>query len=162
MLYYYNKNKNDDARKKIVLLGTCDIPGECKKFLSDEEYKIAEEEATRLVNEGREDELIDFSVMANGKISAGTYYYDFLPNGETDFIRYSNQDSKSEIINSTGIPVLIVFGDMDECVLTQPIDVVKQYLINSIKNVKVQIISDADHSYTNKYKELGAVIKNNF
>ena len=33
-------------------------------------------------------ELIDFSVMANGKISAGTFYYNFLPGGENDFIRY--------------------------------------------------------------------------
>lgn len=76
VLYYY-KHKKDDKIKKIVLLAPCDIPSEGKKFLSDEEYKTAKDESTRLVKEGKDSELIDFSIMANGKIAAGTYYNDF-------------------------------------------------------------------------------------
>ena len=130
VLYYYN-NKKDESIKKIVLLAPCDIPSEGKKFLSEEEYKIAKEESTRLVNEGKENELIDFSVMANDKIAAGTYYYDFLPGGENDFIRYvDGKNGKSEVLNSIDIPILVVFGDADECVLTQPIDVVMSYTKN--------------------------------
>ena len=161
VLYYYN-HKKDDSVKKIVLLAPCDIPSECKKFLSDEEYKTAKEEATRLVKKGKDNELIDFSVMANGKIAAGTYYNDFLPGGENDFIRYSDgKNGKSEILNSIDISTLIVFGDSDECVLTQPIEIVKEYLSNNISNCNIQIIEGADHSYTNKYEELGKVISNN-
>lgn len=63
---------------KIMLLAPCNISSETKKFLSNEEYEKAKEESTRLVNEGKENELIDFSVMVNGKIAAGTFYYDFL------------------------------------------------------------------------------------
>ena len=77
-LYYYNKNK-DESIKKIILLAPCDIPAECTKFLSEEEYEKAKEESTKLTNKGKEDELIDLSVMCNGKIAAGTYYNDFLP-----------------------------------------------------------------------------------
>ncbi len=161
VLYYYNRKKNDSI-KKIVLLAPCDIPSEGKKFLSQEEYDIAKEESTRLVNEGKDKALIDFSVMANGKIAAGTYYNDFLPGGENDFIRYSDgKNGKSEILNSIDIPTLIVFGDRDECVLTQPIEVVKDYLNSNISNCNIQIIEGADHSYTNKYEELGKVINNN-
>ena len=161
VLYYYN-NKKDDSIKKIVLLAPCDIPSEGKKFLSEKEYKIAKEKATSLVNEGKENELIDFSIMANGKIAAGTYYYDFLPGGENDFIRYSEGvNSKSEILNSIDIPVLILFGDADECVLTQPIDAVRGYLENNIDNCNIQIIKGADHSYTDKYQELGYLLKDN-
>lgn len=161
VLYYY-KHKKDDRIKKIVLLAPCDIPSEGKKFLSDEEYKTAKEASTRLVNEGKANELIDFSIMANGKIAAGTYYNDFLPGGENDFIRYSDgNNGKSEILNSIDIPTLIVFGDIDECVLTQPIDIVIEYLKNNISNCNIQIIEGADHSYTNKYKELGNVISSN-
>lgn len=161
VLYYYNRNK-DDSVKKIVLLAPCDIPSEGKKFLSEEEYKIAKEEATRLVNERKEKELIDFSIMANGKIAAETYYYDFLPGGENDFIRYVDGiDGKSEILNSIDIPVLVIFGNVDECVLTQPIDIVKDYLNNNIDDCNIQIIEGADHSYTNRYEELGKVISNN-
>ena len=159
VLYYYN-NTEDKSIKKIVLLAPCDITFEAKKFLSEEEYKKAKEESTRLVNENKEKELIDFSIMANGKISAGTYYYDFLPGGENDFIRYSDgKNGESTIFNSIDIPVLIVFGNVDECVLTQPIDIVKSYLNNNISNCNIQIIEGANHSYTGKYEELGQIIR---
>lgn len=158
VLYYYN-NKKSNIIKKIVLLAPCDIPSECIKFLSSEEYEKAKSESTRLVEEGKENELIDFSVMANGKIGAGTFYYDFLPGGENDFIRYG--DLKSELLNNIDIPLLVIFGDIDECVLTKPIEVVKQYLKDNLRDVNIQIISGADHSYTGKYNELGEIIKNN-
>ena len=159
VLYYYNKKK-DDAIKKIVLLAPCDIPAEGMKFLTQEQYEKAKLDATRLVNENKEDELIDFAVMINNKIAAGTYYYDFLPGGENDFIRYRDNE-KSEVLNSIDIPVLVIFGDKDECVLTEPIDTVKSYLMNNIKYCDIEIIEGANHSYTDKYKELGKTIKNN-
>lgn len=100
--------------------------------------------------------------MANGKIAAGTYFNDFLPNGENDFIRYVDGiKGKSEVLNSIDVPTLVIFGDADECVLTQPIDVVKEYLKNNLSNCNIQIIDGADHSYTGRYEELGKVIKNN-
>ncbi len=161
-LYYYMKKKHPSI-KQIVLLAPCDIPAECRKFLSKEEYQVAKEESTRLVNEGKENELVDFPVLPNRKISAGTYYHDFLPGGEDDFIRYSDEKSKkNEILNHIDIPVLVVFGDIDECVLTEPIEVVEDYLQSNISNCKIEIIPGADHSYTNKYNELGKVIFQNF
>ena len=161
ILYYYN-NKKDDSIKKIILLAPCDIPSECKKFLSEEDYKIAKEEATRLVNANQENGLIDFSVMAKGKIAAGTYYNDFLPGGENDFIRYIDGiNGTSEVLNNIDIPTLVVFGDIDECVLTQPIEIVKEYLKNNIQNCNIHIIKGANHSFTNRYEELGKIIINN-
>lgn len=161
VLYYYNQKK-DDSIKKIVLLAPCDIPSEVIHYLSEEEYRLAKEEATRLVRETKGDELIDFSVMANGKVAASTYYYDFLPGGEDDFIRYvDGENGKSEVLQTVDIPTLITFGDIDECVLTQPIDVVMKYLKNNISNCDIQIIDGADHSYTNRYEELGKVIRDN-
>lgn len=162
VLYYYTKKK-DLSIKKMVLLGPCDIQAECKKFLSEEEYKTAKEETTRLVNEKKETELIDFSVLPNKKISAGTYYYDFLPGSETDFIRYRDgTKGKSEVLNKMDIPVLVIFGDSDECVLTEPIDVVESYLSHNIKDCTIEIIEKADHSYTHKELELGKIIKKEF
>lgn len=68
-------------------------------------------------------------------------------------------NGKSEILNSIDIPVLVIFGDIDECVLTQDIETVKGYLNKNIKNCDIQIIEGADHSYTDKYEELGEIIK---
>ena len=159
VVYYYNHKKSDNI-KKIVLLAPCDIPSEGKKFLSKEEYEKTKSDSTRLVREGKESVLIDFPVMANGKIAAGTYYYDFLPGGENDFFRYNDGvNGKSEILNSIDIPTLIIFGDVDECVLTQPIDIVKEYLTNNINDCNIQIIEGADHLYSGRYEALGKVIK---
>lgn len=161
VLYYYNKKK-DECIKKILLLAPCDIPSEGKKFLTAEEYEKAKQESTKFVKQGKEKELIDFSVMANGKIAAGTYYNDFLPGGENDFIRYSDgKEGKSDVLNNINVPVLVIFGNVDECVLTQSIDVVKEYLNNNIKDCNIQIIEGANHSYANKYEELGNVISSN-
>lgn len=159
VLYYYNKKK-DDSIKKIVLLAPCDIPAEGMKFLTKEQYEKAKLDSTRLVNEHKENELIDFPVMINNKIAAGTYYYDFLPGGENDFIRYRDNE-KSEVLNGIDVPVLVIFGNTDECVLTEPIDTVKSYLMNNIKDCKIEIINGANHSYIGKYPELGEIIKNN-
>ena len=134
VLYYYNKKK-EDCINKIVLLAPCDIPSEGKKFLSEEEYNKAKVESTRLVNEGKENELIRYTEDIN---------------------------DMNEVLNSIDIPVLVVFGDADECVLTQPIDKVKVYLNNNIKNCTIKIINGADHSYCNKYEELGIIISKNF
>lgn len=159
ILYYYN-HKRDNSIKQIVLLSPCDIPSECKKFLSEEEYKKAKEESIELIKEDKENALIDFPAMTNGKIAAGTFYNDFLPDGENDFIRYREWiDSRNKILNSIDIPTLVIFWSADECVLTQPIEVVTEYLRNNLKNCDIQIISGANHLYTGKYEELSNIIR---
>ena len=107
VLYYYNKIE-DNSIKKIVLLAPCDIPEESKKFLSSDEYENAVRESEELVQKGRDMELINYSVMANGKVAAGTFYYDFLPDGENDFIRYRDgADGKSDVLSKIKIPILL-------------------------------------------------------
>ena len=96
------------------------------------------------------------------KIAAGTYYNDFLPGGEDDFIRYrEGKNAKSDVLENIDIPTLIVFGDNDECVLTVPIQDVKDYLKNNLKDCNIQIIKGTDHEYTDRYKELGKIIEDN-
>jgi len=161
ILYYYNYKKDINI-KQIVLLAPCDIPSLTKNFLSKKQYNIAKDESTKLVNENKESELINFSIMANEKISAGTFYNDFLPGGENDFIRYRDWvDAKSEMLNSIDVPTLVIFGDEDECVLTQPIDIVNWYLKNNLRNCSIQTIEGADHLFTCKYEELENIIRNN-
>ena len=162
MLYYYDK-MNDGCIKRIVLLAPCDIPEESKKFLSSEEYETAVRESKTLVQKGRDNELINYSVMANGKVAAGTFYYDFLPGGENDFFRYRDgADGKSDVLSKIKIPILIIFGDKDECVLTESIDVVSGYLKNNISNCNLHVIKNTDHIFTAKVEELGEIINNFF
>ncbi len=160
VLYYYNQRK-DDIFKKLVLLAPCDIPSETKMFLG-EEYERVKAEATKCVEENKGRELLDYPIMANGKIAAGTFYYDFLPGGENDFLRYrEGAEAKNELLNAIDIPVLVIFGDEDKCVLTQPAETIKSYLANNIKNCDVEVIAGTGHSYRNKFDELARIIENN-
>jgi len=156
VLYYYNETKDQNI-KKIILLAPCDIPKEVEKFLTKEEYEQVKSLSTKLVHSGKEKEFVDFSIMANGKISAGTFYYDFLPNGKNDFLKYSASE-KNDFLNQIDIPVSVIFGSDDECVLTEKIEVVKKYLKNNIQNCQIHIIEGANHSFQKKYKELEHVI----
>lgn len=86
----------------------------------------------------------------------------FLPNGENDFIKYVDWvNAKSWVLNNIDIPTLIIFGDDDECVLTQPIEIIKWYLMNNLSRCNIQIIKGADHLYKNRYEDLVNIIKNN-
>lgn len=159
VIYYYDKKK-DDSIKKIILLAPCDIPKEIELY-TGEDYESCISKSKELVESGKEMELIDFPVFANGKVSANTFYKDFLYESDCDFFRYRDLAYKSKILNKIEIPVLTVFGDKDECVLTQPLDIVEKYLRDNIKNCDVLIIENTDHSYTGKYKELAELIEEN-
>lgn len=159
VIYYYDKRRQD-CIKRIVLLGPCDIPTEVENYTGDM-YKKCIDEAKKLIEENKETELIDFPVFANGKISAKTFYTDFLYNSDCDFIRYREKNTKSKVLNKIDIPVLAIFGDKDECVLTEPIEVVTNYLNNNIRDCKIEIIENTNHSYDNKYEELGERVGKN-
>ncbi len=159
VVYYYDKKK-EDCIKKIVLLAPCDIPTEVETY-TGKNYETCKQEATRLVKEEKKEELIDFPVFPNGKISAKTFYYDFLYDGSCDFFRYREKDGKSEILNRINIPVLVLFGDQDGSVLTQPKEVVTNYLQNNIDKSKIILIEGANHSFLSHYEELAEEIKEN-
>ena len=157
---YYQKDKDI---KNIVLLVPCDILAEVNKCLNSEEYNKAFNDSDKLIKERKSKELIDFKIMANGKISASTYYYDLLPNGDNDFIRYREGiNSESKVLKDISIHVIVIFGDIDDCVLTEDIETIKGYLSKNISRCRIEIIKDADHSYSCKEKELGKVIIDNF
>ena len=151
-VYYYTQ-KQDESVKMIVLLAPCDIPKEVENY-TGKDYQTCINKAKELIENGKEEELIDFCVFVNGRISAKTFYTDLLYNRTCDFFRYREREGKSPILNQIEIPVFIPFGDNDECVLTQPIEDVIYYLQNNLKNCEVKVIKNADHAYTVKYDEL--------
>ena len=155
-VYYYTQ-KQDESVKMIVLLAPCDIPKEVENY-TGKDYQTCISKAKELMENGKEEELIDFCVFVNGKISAKTFYTDLLYNRTCDFFRYREREGKSPILNRIKIPVFIPFGDKDECVLTQPIEDVIYYLQNNLKNCDIKVIKDADHAYTGKYDELEKAI----
>ena len=155
-IYYYTQ-KQDESIKMIVLLAPCDIPKEVENY-TGKDYQTYISKAKELIENGKEEELIDFCVFINGKISAKTFYTDLLYNCTCDFFRYREREGKSPILNQIEIPVFIPFGDKDEYVLTQPIEDVIYYLQNNLKNCEIKVIKDADHAYTGKYDELEKAI----
>lgn len=158
ILYYYS-NKKDHSIKKLILLSPCDVISAVVQGLSEEKKEEIKKELPKLIREKKENETVDFAVIPN--MTAGTFC-DYLPGGENDIIRYADgEDGKSEILNSIDIPTLVIFGDNDDVVLTQPIYVVKKYLSNNLMNCNIQVIEGADHLFTDKYDELGTIVKDN-
>lgn len=140
-----------------MLLAPCDMIQEVKIVLG-EQYQKSIEEARTFVSQKKENKLIDFPVFANGKISAKTFYNDFIPNSKCDFFKYREKLSKSTILNKISIPVLVIYGDHDECVLTQTKEDVNHYLQSNFINSKIEIIKDTNRSFEGKEKELQNVI----
>ncbi len=162
VLYYFN-HANNQMIQKIVLLAPCDVPFLYQHFLDEKEYTFLKNESRKFVKNGKERELLNFSMMANGKISAGTFYYDFLPNGENDFIRYNDgENGISDLLKQISVPILVVFGSQDVCVLTTSVSNVVNYLKNNIRHCDIEILENCDHSFTNKGKELADIINKNF
>lgn len=159
VIYYYHK-KSEECIKKIILLAPCDIPREIEIGLG-EQYEKCKEESKKLVEANRGEKLIDFPIFANGKISAKTFYSDFYDERENDLFCYRDKNRKNELLESISIPILIVFGDQDECVLTQPKEKIISYFTNRCQSCKIEIIENADHSYQAKEHELGKKIQQN-
>lgn len=157
VLYYYNQKEPKEV-KKIVLLAPCDVPGSCMKLVNKKIYDKLEKEATIAVK-NKEEKYLECPVMANGRISASTLYYDLLPDGENDFIRY--RDQRNTLLNEIEIPVLVVFGDIDRMVLSEPKEVVVNYLEKNLPISNIQVISGATHSFKGKEMELANVIEQN-
>lgn len=156
VVYYYDIRK-DKSIKNIILLAPCDIAKEFEIYLGDL-YNSTIEKAKKLVKSNKGQELIDFSVFANGKISAKTFYTDYLYNSKSDIFRYREKNSKSEILSKIDIPVYIIFGDEDEDVLTQDKDVIINYLNKNINNCKIELLQGANHMYDGKYEELATIV----
>lgn len=159
VIYYYY-NKKQENINNIILLAPCDIPTEIENYTGNK-YKEYIKKSKKLIESNKENELIDFNVFANGKISAKTFYTDFIYNSSCDIFRYREKNTKNEILNSIDIPILIIFGDRDDCVLTQTKETVINYLKNNIRNCKIRIIKDANHAYEDKENELEKVVKEN-
>lgn len=157
---YYNHKVKKQRIKNIILLAPCDIPKEIEEYTGDM-YNLCVKKSKELIDNNNGNELIDFPIFSNGKISANTFYNDLLYGSECDFFRYREKNKKNNILNEIKIPVIVVFGDIDNCVLTQPIETVKKYLKNNINNCKIEIIENADHEYTDKCEELSRILEKN-
>jgi pimeloyl-ACP methyl ester carboxylesterase len=160
--YYALNGKYKSQIKALILLGFTDSYGGQleylkKKNLSNEDIL---KEAETLIKENKSDHLLSDLNINWGELpqSAKSYKNMMSPGSElSKILPFSNNQTLSNF-QKIQIPILGVVGDRNECTVIPPQDAVK--LLNSENpNANCFVISDCNHSYIGKEKELGEIIK---
>lgn len=162
IVYVYNKLKYENSEllnniKGIILLSLIDIPKVLKIYLNDnfeKVLKLAEEKENK--NEYND-------LMPNGSfihpICVKTFLRYAKYNEELDFAQYSNENYEFEELNNIEVPIFMRWGNSNEMVEQDAIDLVKKMnskINNKFKNINY--IDGADHGYTGKEEILASQI----
>ena len=153
IISYYHKKPSPNI-SKIILLAPCDIVHEMKVFM-DDKYEYCVNQAKKLIEENKENELIDSPIFPI-TFSANTFITDWMDNSKADTFRYRLDNYIHEELKDINIPILIEIGTKDECVLVVEKDKIENYFQNNLEksNYKINYIIDANHGYQNHEKEL--------
>ena len=151
-----NNIKEINSIKGILLLSLVDIPDvfrncSCEKFLPFAEEKEKEGKMLTLMPE---EAFIH-------PISVKTYLKYTKYNKNIDFAQYNKKNYKFEEINRIKIPIFMRWGNDKELVSMNTKELVK-IMNNAIKNKEIDInyIEGANHTYTNKEDVLAREIVN--
>lgn len=155
IVYWYNKvNMNNEYNiSSINLLSLVDIP-DCQREFLKEEFDSVLEYALKMENQGKENELMPEKAFFN-PISIKSYLRYFKYNSEIDFVKYSDEEYSFDKLNNIKVPLFMRWGNVRELIV-QSADEVVEIVKNKVKNINLNVgyINGADHSYSNKEKEV--------
>lgn len=159
-VYTYNKMKKENYKnleyiKGIILLSLVDLVG-CQKYdIGMEAYNKALEFANNKEKEGKLRDVMPEDVFDH-PISVKTYLRYYKYNEEINFARFDDENYNFEELNNIDVPLFLRWGETD--LVVQGLDDLIELLKNKINNFNLDIgyISETDHGYTNKEKELAS------
>ena len=166
VVYTYNKMKIKQETELlshiqgILLLSLIDLQTAQKIYLK-ERYESVLEYAETLEKENREMELMPQGSFIH-PISAKTYLRYFKNNEDINIARYSDIRYTYPELNVIEKPLFMRWGNDRELILQKADElctIVANKVISS-KIVDINYIDGADHSYTNREKELAQEISN--
>lgn len=155
IVYWYNKVNLDNEYNisSINLLSLVDIPDCQREFLKDN-FDSMLEYALNMEKQGKENELMPEKAFFN-PISVKSYLRYFKYNSEINFAKYSDEAYNFDKLNNIKVPLFIRWGNVRELIV-QSADEVVEIIKNKVKkpNLNVGYIDGADHSFSNKEKEV--------
>lgn len=163
-IYAYNKLLEEKSElvnkvKGIILLSLVDIPLAIQVYLQ-EKFTSMITYAKNMKKEGLENELMPEKSFIH-PISIKTFLRYSIDNKDIDFSRFSDSKYEFKELNNIKIPLFMRWGNIRELIIQKPeelCDLLKNKIQN--KNLDINFIDGADHSYREKEEILAKQIKN--
>lgn len=162
IVYTYNELINNDETeileniKGVILLSLVDIPMALKVYLRDN-FKQYLDYAEKLEHENKIYEMMPRESFIH-PISVKSFLRYARDNKDIDFANYG-KDNELEKLNNIQVPLFMRWGNDNEMIIQQADEL--STMVNNIitnENKNIDYIDGANHSYTEKEKELAEQI----
>lgn len=160
VVYYTERGKYRDLIKGVILLGFADSFGCQINFLESQTIDPMEN-ARQLVKDGKGHEFITSIWLCHAGVlpkSANSYVNCFSENSELSKVLPLRQNKDLFYYQNIKVPILGIISDTDEWNEILGVDTVS-LLKNENKNAQIETISNTDHSFTGKQKELVDIVE---
>ena len=160
MVYYQFIEKDPRIIGQIHLSPGNDA-GFMRYRLGEKRYNEVNEMVKKMIEEGREKELLPEELAIVSPMSAMAYYGYLIEDGVGNIFPYHNPESHNwEILKKIKEPMLVIFGDRDNFIKPSINEAVKLFKekSNSAKLIDVRIIKGANHSFIGYEEEVAEII----
>lgn len=157
-LYYFDKT-NDKRVVGIIQLSPQNDAGLMFYSLGEKKYKEINKKIEEMVKEGKGNEVLPKELSPVSYVTSAQMYKGYLTEtGAGTLTPYHNENSpKWKTIERIKIPMLVTFGSKDVYMKPSATEAAK-IIIKKNKNIDVQVIENASHSYIGYEKELTGII----
>ncbi len=160
-LIYYQFMRNDRRIIGQIHLSPGNDSGFMFYRLGKEKYNEINAMIKKMIEEGREKELLPEELAIVSPMTALAYYGYLTEEGVGNIFPYHNPSSpKWEILSKIKEPLLIIFGELDNFIkpsINEAVQLFKRKAKSS-KEVTVGIIKGANHSFVGNEIELADVV----
>jgi alpha-beta hydrolase superfamily lysophospholipase len=158
-VYYLSRPNKQSLVKGVILLCPVSDYAEVKKTNKPEQLKKAQDYALKLVNEGKEHELLPKDIWPD-VIDAQRFVSLYTPDSIEEIFTYSQPDKKPSTLQKVKIPTLLVFAEKDEY-RDRPTKKMVEWFIKNMKttNLSTAIVKNATHNFHMHEDEVNNYIK---
>jgi len=160
VVYYMEKGKHKDLINGVILLGFADSFGCQMKFLETQNVNPMVN-ALELIKEGRGGELITSIHLCHAGVlpkTANSYINCFSDDSELSKALPLRKGKDLLFYQNINVPILGVISDTDEWNIMLGVDTVS-LLKNENSKARIETISNTDHSFSGKQKELVDIVE---
>lgn len=156
---YYLSQKSPPEVTGLVLASAADMVGLTKK---DEgtQYQSRVNEAKKLIENGKGEELMQHPVGDWVRLSARTFLDQAVDYGKADVLPIFRNPNVFPELSKINIPILAIYGDKDSVTIRstqEDLKLIQKKAVNSPR-VETHIISHCDHVYTDCEEEFASDI----
>ncbi len=162
IVYYLSKANYDRKIKGAVLMSPISDLAGVKNFCSEKEYKKALNYSKSLVKNKLADQLLPKNIWPQ-YMDAQRFLSLYKEDSKEEIFTYSQKDTKSKTLRKIEIPLYILIGEDDKFLDRKALEL-ELWFSHELKgkSYKIEIISQAGHSFKNFEKLVAKKIINYF